>query len=1249
MIDRAIFSLPGIRKMLALTLALAVARALCVVGQALGLAHAVVGVWGGQPLIDQALWLVLFLVGFVARQGIASIQAAALDRYARERASELRQQLLRRVLSEGPALVQARGSASVAQTLIDGIEDVRAYIALIVPKIVSVIAVPLVLLAAIFPLDWVSGVIALVCFPFIILYMVMIGHTAKDDAARRHGEFQRMANHFMDSLAGIDDLKAFGQSRAYEDRIFAASERFREMTMKTLRVATLSSTVLDMFATLALAGVAVMLGFRLVDGSMSFLPALAVLIMVPEYFRPIREFAADYHASLDGRSAFAAIRGILGACPVKSDRTPKLGLRENRVQDAHGSVDVPAHPPVLELDGVGFSYADREDALSGVSFRAEGPCKVGIVGPSGAGKSTLMALLAGFADPSVGGVTVDGERLATLRGSAWQRLASFIPQDPYIFHASLRENLAFYNPNASDEQIWRAVRLAGLEELVTQLPEGLDTLIGQGARTLSGGQAHRVALARAFLDGSRSVLLLDEPTAHLDIETELELKERLLPLMEGRLVFFATHRLHWMAQMDYVIEIEAGCVAWQGSAEAWRARRAAALGVEGGETPQAVVCWQDESPVVASGGVEPDDASWSACEGGDDAASSSPSACSDVQDAPWGGSLRILARVANAWRADTWVRPFFARYWRVLALALTLGLVAAAFAGALMFTSGYMISLAATLPFTVLAVHVPSLYVRIFGVGKPALGYLERLVSHDWALRMTSELRRRLYRSVEGQSAALRGSRRLGDLLGLLAEDIEHVQNLYLRTVFPLAIAWLLYVVVIIALGAFSAGAALALALLLGVVVFLLPAVSVCVNGAKLERAKSVKARLYADLTDNVLGVADWMYAGRADDYLDRYRSVQREADRIDAEIARFGHVRDVVAQVFFAFSALVLLAWASAVFAPAAPVTTGAAGALAAFTPENAVAHAGNWVAAFALCLFPLIDSFAPASEAAMGLVTYGDSIERMNSLSGDAAPRAPKDSGRFAAPVPASSFARASDVSFDGVRFAYQEGGHPVLCNLDLRIPAGQRIAILGRSGAGKSTMAALLHGEIAPQAGFVRVGGVDAASLGEKVAHSVGIIRQSPHLFNWTLRENLALAKPSATDEELACVLEKVGLSELLERLPAGLDTVVDERGRRFSGGERHRIALARVLLADSPVVVLDEPFAGLDPLTEKALIDVMFDTLAGRTVVMVTHHLQGVSACDRVVFVEGGRIVLDGTPGQLACESARYRALLSAERG
>lgn len=545
MIDRALFALEGIRGALAALVALATARALLAVGQAWALASAVVHLWEGAPLADQGLLVVLFFACFVGGQGVRYVQDAYLDRYAYARIDDLRRKLLQAVFGQGERVVQETGTGSVTALVLEGVDQVETYLRLILPKIVCVVVVPFVVLACVFPVDWVSGLIMLVMYPVIVFYMGLIGATAKAAASLQHEEYQRLSNHFIDSMRGIDTLKLLGRGKSHGARIFEVSERFREATVKTLRIATLSGSVLDLISTLSLAAVAIMLGFRLVDGSIAFFPALFVLVLVPEYFKPIREFASDYHASLDGKNALASIQAIIASAAVAEG------------ERAAGDVPAWSEEAVLELDGVGFSYPEHE-ALAGVTFAARGFARIGVIGASGSGKSTLVNLLGGFSAPSAGTVRAAGRTLADLRDPSWQRQVLYIPQDPYLFHATLRENIAFYRPDAGDEDVERAVRVVGLEDLVAELPEGLETLVGEGARALSGGQAQRIALARALLDRSRRILLFDEPTAHLDIETELELKERMLPLMEGRLVFFATHRLHWVHDMDAVLVMEDG-------------------------------------------------------------------------------------------------------------------------------------------------------------------------------------------------------------------------------------------------------------------------------------------------------------------------------------------------------------------------------------------------------------------------------------------------------------------------------------------------------------------------------------------------------------------------------------------------------------------------------------------------------------------------------------------------------------------
>ncbi len=592
MIDRSLFRLPGIRQTLAIVAICALVRGLLVIGQSWSLTSALCALWEGDALEAVMPELLAFAAFFVCRQLVLNVQESHLDGYSSARAAELRCGLLSRLMEQGRKLSSTRGTGSLVDLVVEGVDRAAIYIAMMVPRTISLVMVPLVILVVLFAHDWISGVISLVAFPAIMLNMKLIGLTARTEADSRHDEHRRLSNHFIDSLRGLDTLRFFGRSKSHAASIYDSSERFRETTMRTMRTATLSGAVLDLFSTLALAAVAIMLGFRLVDGSLALFPALLCLMLVPEYFRPIRDFAADYHASLEGRNALASLLEAIderagavgaratsgssvGASGTTSTGAASTGAASTGAASTNAGADMSdtASPAPLgwndtsklTLADISFSYpttngtTSPREALSEITATITGFEKIGIVGASGSGKSTLVSLLGGFETPTSGSITATGPNGGCETASqAWRSMVSYIPQDPYIFHATLRDNLRFYRPDADDDAVMEAVRAVGLTGLVKELPEGLDEMIGEGARALSGGQAQRIALARVLVDRSRRVLIFDEPTAHLDIETEMELKERMLPLMEERLVLFATHRLHWLADMDEVMVLDAG-------------------------------------------------------------------------------------------------------------------------------------------------------------------------------------------------------------------------------------------------------------------------------------------------------------------------------------------------------------------------------------------------------------------------------------------------------------------------------------------------------------------------------------------------------------------------------------------------------------------------------------------------------------------------------------------------------------------
>ncbi|MNJ39676.1 ATP-binding/permease protein CydD [compost metagenome] len=415
---------------------------------------------------------------------------------------------------------------------------------------------PVLVLAYVFMLDVTSGVILTLTLPILIVFMILIGLTSKKKMDQQWESYRTLSNHFVDSLRGLETLKFLGRSKQHSESIKTVSDSYRVATVKTLRVAFLSSFALDFFTMLSVASVAVNLGLRLIEGDISLFPALTILILAPEYFLPVRMVGADYHATLDGKDAGESMNRIIDAAEAREARHVPLpaNVNLNWKQDSK-----------LVLRDIGLTHEQGLiPSVKNVSLEIAGLRKIGIVGESGAGKSTLIDILGGFLSPTAGEFNMGGIAVHDLMHSDWRNQITYIPQSPYIFSGTLSQNIAFYTPEATDKEIEAAAIAAGLGSLVKGLPQGYNEPIGGGGRSLSGGQEQRVALARALLTG-RPIILLDEPTAHLDIETEYELKETMLPLFKDRLVILATHRLHWMHDMDEIIVMEQGKVVEQGT------------------------------------------------------------------------------------------------------------------------------------------------------------------------------------------------------------------------------------------------------------------------------------------------------------------------------------------------------------------------------------------------------------------------------------------------------------------------------------------------------------------------------------------------------------------------------------------------------------------------------------------------------------------------------------------------------------
>jgi len=574
----------------------------------------------------------------------------------------------------------------------------------------------------------------------------------------------------------------------------------------------------------------------------------------------------------------------------------------------------------------------------------------------------------------------------------------------------------------------------------------------------------------------------------------------------------------------------------------------------------------------------------------------------------------------KTFKHDSWVKPYIKQYKGLLITALFLGLMTSFCAAALMFTSGYTIDKAATHPVNILLIYIPILLTRAFGIGRPVFKYLERLKSHNWVLRVTSDLRTRLYKTLESDASFFTEHHKTGDIMGLLSEDISHLQNLYLRTIFPTVISYLLTIIASIALGVFNPSFGFIVFLLLFVEVFLVPLFSVSIESARRAYQKEVKSDLYVQLTDNILGVDDWVISGRKEDFKNLTAKNIQSLDASSNKSKSFRRNRDFGLQLIFAALVICFLIFTN-------------------LTMTNNQPQA-NFVAAVVLAIFPLSDTIIPVSQGFEEWPQYRDSIERLNTIK----------------PVP-DTLPKQVDlnpndfksISIDNITFEYDSNSPILIKNFSQQIKKGEKLALLGPSGIGKTTILQLILGDLSPQQGQIKINDLDISQIQKKRENIFSVLNQKPFLFNTTLLNNVRLGNEHKSDAEVKKAIERVGLQPLVESLPDKYNTIVGENGSRFSGGEQERIALARILLQDAPIVLLDEPTVGLDPITENDLLETFFDVLKDKTIIWVTHHLQGITHVDHVVFMNSDKIEMEGSPEELYKTNEHFKELYQMDQG
>ena len=568
-------------------------------------------------------------------------------------------------------------------------------------------------------------------------------------------------------------------------------------------------------------------------------------------------------------------------------------------------------------------------------------------------------------------------------------------------------------------------------------------------------------------------------------------------------------------------------------------------------------------------------------------------------------------------RTNSIIRTEIKKNKSVMTLVVILGILSTVSGAALMYVSGFLISKSSLRIGNILMLQVPTVLTRTFSLSQSTFAYLQRLTSHNLVLGIIEKMRSRVYKILEPHALKLKKEYKSGDLLGLIAEDIEHLQNIYLKTIFPSIVSLVLYVVFVTLMFGYDMSYAI-LATLFGLfIIFIVPFVSLTFTRRNFQVMKEAKYDLYKNFTSAIFGISDWISSNRVNDFMNEYQEKETRLLKKETKIKIFVHFRENLVNFIAGLTVfyMVYSCWS--------------------MTLNDSIENV--YIASFCMMALSVMSVSVMTSESVAHIPGYEVSIKRVKDFYDNEQDDVDIDK--------ALQNKEGNVIDIENVTFAY-ENGKNVLDNISLSIKKGEKVAILGRSGVGKSTLVKLLTGTYT---GSISVLGKVPTEkmLGTKIS----LLNQKPYLFDMTIRENLKLAlldkNEEVTDDEINSKieesLEKSQLTRLISELPEGINTNVFETGSRFSGGERQRIAFARTLIQNNELLLLDEPTVGLDPKTEHELLKTIFETNRDKTIVWITHHLNSIKYMDRIIFIKDGKVEMNGTHEELYQTNEKYRKL------
>ena len=1127
-----------------------------------------------NTLADEMNTIMYLAIAIIVRLLAHYIQEAVANRLGSAVKATFRERALEHMFKLGVQHKESHGD--VIHMLTDGLEQVDAYVARYIPQILYAIMIPLIMGIAIVDTLPIIGIILIITVPLIPFFMILIGKQADRLNKEQWERMSFLSGHFLDVLQGITTLKLFGRAKDQIKVIGRLSEEFKDSTLRVLRVAFLSALVLELVSTISTALIAVYLGLTLLDGEISFFSAFFILLLAPEFYTPFRPLGAAFHTGMAGKTSILKYEEFM-------NRQPSLPIG--------GQSQLKGKVQAIEIKDLTFTYEDSENGVQHISLVAKRNFPIMLVGESGAGKSTIAHIIGGFLTAPKGSVTIDGLDLCDIDIEWWRQQITYVSQHPHIMKGTLREVLSF-GMDVSDKEILDACKEVQLLDVISRHADGLDAVIGEGGLGLSGGERQRVALVRAFLRKGQ-VLILDEVTAHLDVKTEAIISSAIKRLMDNKIVIIIGHRLQTMHWASTLYVLKHGRIIQQGS-------YATLLAVDGyfkdlvtsglGEFSSTI---EEQLKTEKSFSLEHREEIDNLIR-------------VDNQDAYVLGKDTIQTPEVSTFKLGIqgWKLLFTvlspAKWSLVLALIFTF--LTVFMNVGLLTVSAWLLASAALQPgLTYLSLAIVG--VRFFGVSRAVCRYFERYTSHRMAFQGLYGLRVWFYAHLEPLAPAILKRFGAGDMLGRIMGDIEVLQFFYLRTLIPPAAAIALTILVAYGVSTIDNSLVAPIVLAAFILGLVLPLVVYAHNKQSLTAIGPQQGEYKSLLSDTMDSLEDVISYGNEQLVYDRIQHMMSTVDANKGIIERgmnlgntlfLGGVQITVVIVAILAANALTGAWASVMVAVAA---IGTQAWFEALQPMIAAVHHGAESKVATSRLTALAHEPIPVVE-----------------------PNAPKP------------FNANREITFSDVSFGY-DAHRRIYEHLRLDIKQGQSIAIVGASGSGKTTLFNMLE-RLYDYSGSIHVGDVELKDISiDTWRNALGTITQDTYIFHASFEDNIRLARPDASATDLERAIDRASLRSVVERLPDGIHTIVGSGGHGLSGGERQRVALARLFLRKPQVVLLDEPLEGLDQVTRKALHRDLMEYVQDKTCLYITHQLEGLEHMDRILFMDKGQIIEDGTYEEL----------------